>query len=366
MKVGIITHIYGNDNYGGTLQAYAMQSILEQLGHNAFFCNCAVTRRKNRFSRFLEHPLREILRARRYRRFVPFWHQYIHHDPNGHRDLLTMLNKPTKADVYLCGSDQIWGAGHLENKIFRRFAFADFGSIHTRRIAYAPSFSSATIMRQKGKVLCNLLSRFSALSAREQTGVDIIRQLGFKAELVLDPTLLHKVSFWERLLCDTQVPENLLFFPKYRWKTICPTKQAVNAIKNEGDYCLRVPSNETVFEFPKANVILSPEEWLTYIAYSKFVLTNSFHGMVFAIIFHKPFAVLKLDTKYDGMNTRFYSLLEKLNLLYRIAESPEDVTAISRSIIDWEAVELKLSELRQHSLSYLTNALSSISENNIQ
>lgn len=363
MKIGIITHIHENDNYGGTLQAFALQSLLETWGHQPFFVNCSVHRRPVYWKRLLEHPIREIQRMRRYRRFIPFWKRFIRIDPQGNRSFEELFQNPTPTDIYICGSDQIWADGWPKDPQFRRFAFADFGGNSVRRISYAPGWSTREIESPLSEEMRRLLGRFDALSARERAGVDLMRDLGFESTNVLDPTLLFDQDFWSQFVSPSKKYENILFLPKYRWKTEVKGKPTVRTLVRAKRLKLIVPSSEAPFEFPFSNQMVTPEEWLTAIAQSKFVLTNSFHATVFAILFHRPFAVMKLAQRHEGANARFETLLGQLGLENRLLTVQNDILNIVSAPIDWADVDARLSEMRAFSLNWLRNALETSPEN---
>ncbi len=357
MKIGIVTLIYSNDNYGGTLQAYALQSVLRELGHSTFFVNCDLAQRDSRFSRLLEHPVREIQRKRRYAKFVDFWRKNIAMDPNGHRTKPKLFEHPTPVDAYVCGSDQIWADGYPNDEAMRRFAFADFGPRDALRVAYAPGWSRADIAPELKPILGEYLRRFSSLSAREQAGGRILRELGFEAENVLDPTLLPDVAFWHRMCKGATCVSDALFVPKYRWKTLVPMKHEVRELERAYGMKVLVPSSETPFEFPFANRMMSPEEWIATLSQARFVLTNSFHAAAFSIVFHRPFGVMRLSGRYDGMNMRFTSLLSQLGLSDRIISERGSAKELFAKPIDWASVDDRLSALRVRSMNYLKSAL---------
>lgn len=117
-------------------------------------------------------------------------------------------------------------------------------------------------------------------------------------------------------------------------------------------------SSERPLEFPFSNKMVNPREWLARIRDAEFVLTNSFHCAVFSIIFHKPFAVLALDGRYDAQNERFYSLLSRIGLSDRLVRTEDDLMRVARICdIDWSSVDAALVTLREHSWSYLHKAL---------
>lgn len=357
MTVGIITLAHQNDNYGGSLQAYAMQCAVEKLGHKAFLVNTAEEKRHNTITKILEHPLREVQHFRRFRKFIDFWREYFHPDPGGHREYGEYMLTPTPVDAYVCGSDQIWSNGWTKNGDRRRFSFAGFGSEKIKRIAYAPGWSCRSLSDDLTAEIKGYLSRFSSLSAREDNGVKLMSTLGYEAECVLDPTLLFDKDFWSPCASRETFAKDLVLMT-YRWKTVLKARKAVSSIAKIIKAKLSVLSSERPLEFPLSNKMVTPRDWLARIRDAEFVLTNSFHCAVFSIIFHRPFAVLALDGHYDAQNERFYSLLSRIGLADRMVRTEDDLMRVARICdIDWSSVDAALVTLREHSWSYLHKAL---------
>lgn len=357
MTVGIITLSHHNDNYGGCLQAYAMQSAVEKLGHKAFMVNTAREKRHNSSAKLVEHPIREIQHFRRFRKFVDFWDNYFHYDPSGHSDCGAYMQNPSPVDAYVCGSDQIWNNGWIKDGDKRKFFFAGFGSANIRRIAYAPGWSVRELAEGLVGEIKGYLSKFSFLSAREDNGVKLMSELGYESECVLDPTLLFDKSFWASRADEKTYASDIVLMT-YRWKTVLKVRKAAKTIADIIRTKLSVLSSERPLEFPFSNKMVNPREWLARIRDAEFVLTNSFHCAVFSIIFHKPFAVLALDGRYDAQNERFYSLLSRIGLSDRLVRTEDDLMRVARICdIDWSSVDAALVTLREHSWSYLHKAL---------
>ena len=359
MKIGIVTLAQGNDNYGGALQAYALQTVLSQMGHESFFVNTELSRRPQKYSRFIEHPIREIQRYRRYRSFLPFWRENFNMDPKGCRSVADCLSDPSVADALICGSDQIWARGLRNDPLERRLSFLDFKCNRDIRIAYAASWGSVELEEYNLPCISSLLNRFTAVGVREDSGVVLAGRCGAEAKWVVDPTLLLDAGFWSSFAekSTRMCPGNTLLFSGYRWKSKLSPKKAVNLLRKKRGLGLAVPCYEKYFTFLGSNVVLNPCDWVRYIRDAEFVLTNSFHCMVFSIIFHKPFAVLSLGGHYEGMNTRVESLGARLGLRNRIVNTESELAAIENLSIDWGRVDSALNEWISESSRFLRNCL---------
>lgn len=360
MKIGIVTLSHANDNYGGTLQAYATQTVLNELGHETFFVNTALCKRKFLFSRFIEHPVRECQRIRRYKAFYPFWKEHFRMDPQGLRCVEDVLKKPSLADALICGSDQIWSKGKCSDALNRRLVFLDFECAKNLRIAYAPSFGTSQIDDALVKQISPLLKRFSAVSVREKSGMAILDNCDVSSSWVVDPTLLLNKHHWSSLADKSakQCPDNLMLYMGYRWKTKVSVRYAIKKISGQLGLKVQVPFSESPQSFMGMNIDLNPYDWIHYIRNSKFILTNSFHCMVFSIIFHKPFAILALGERHASMNARIESLGERLGLTDRIVYNQSNLEHCLENSIDWENVELKLEPWIKESRNFLEHALS--------
>ncbi len=360
MKVGIVTLSQGNDNYGGTLQAYALQTALSRLGHKSFFVNTNLSHRHGKYSKFLEHPLREIQRYRRYQSFYPFWRENFNMDPMGRRSFSDYLHNPSEADALICGSDQIWAKGYRSDPLLRRLAFLDFKCNRDIRVAYAASWGSYHLEEENIPDISPLLKKFSAVGVREDSGVLLAEQCGVNAKLVVDPTLLLDASFWSSFAekSEMECPQNTLLFCGYRWSPKLPVKIAVNCLRKKRNLSLIVPCYENPLTFLGANKVLGPRDWVRFVRDSEFVLTNSFHCMVFSIIFHKPFAVLSLGGRYEEMNTRIESLCSRLGLQSRIVTTEQELATVVDNPINWELVDKELNRWILDSWQFLSDSLS--------
>ena len=207
--------------------------------------------------------------------------------------------------------------------------------------------------------ISSLLNRFTAVGVREDSGVILAEQCGVGAKLVVDPVLLLDSGFWSSFAEKSLKTKykDMLFFGGYRWKTKLPPKSAVNFLRKKRGYDLVVPCYEKYFTFLGSNVVFDPYDWVRSIRDAGFVLTNSFHCMVFSIIFHKPFAVLSLGGHYEGMNTRIESLCTRLGLKDRIVGSESELAVIEDLSIDWGRVDIALNQWIQESLRFMRNSL---------
>lgn len=375
MNIAVTTFFQSQTNYGQLLQAFAMQQILMKLGHYAYIIRygfheqlkpvCVDEQTSPDFSLLLCNQKNNSagVGTESDRCFDKFRREHLNLSKSAYNTLEELKSFPPAADCYLTGSDQVW-AQLLSNKNNCTF-FLDFGKKNVRRLAYAPSFSLESYPNELNPLLRKHLKRFNAISTREKTGVEICRKVGYKAEWVVDPTMLLDGTYYLRLASEsgTALPENYAFvyhvniekqdlpcwslFSKYNSKMGIKT-MAVHA-NGEG-------KEKEIVEFLRSDATYmypTIQDWIRLINGSRYVLTTSFHGMVFAILLHKPFFVsLRPDSMFAG-NDRVTDILSELGLEDCIVTPSTDVDKMLRQSIDWDVVDSKLDVLRKRSMKYL-------------
>ena len=259
-------------------------------------------------------------------------------------------------EAYIVGSDQTWRPKYVYNVLNY---FLDFVPKErtVKRIAYAPSFGTAEWeysidVEPKAR---GLVQRFDAVSVREDAGVEMCwKHFGVNAIHVLDPTMLltekDYEKFVERIDCDKYIGYNLLDFSREKLDFI-------NSIKKR----LKMPSRQLISMGDNSKrkihekVAPSIEEWLTGIANSEFLIVDSFHATVFAIIFHKDFITIANTAR--GLS-RFTSLLKMVGLENRLVTDLDkfDFTILNIDI-DWSRVDENIQKMRKVSMDFLISSL---------
>lgn len=356
MKIGIVTQPLYN-NYGGLLQNYALQQVLKRLGHEVktidFVGRISLTRYLLSTCKQL---LIAILKCRRpqirpYVAIPTFRNPIMAEFINNHIDRTRIVHSYTKKivneehfDVIITGSDQVWRPIY---NMYIEDMYLKFVPNSIKKIAYAASFGVDTWEYDaKLTMRCaKQAKRLDAISVREATGVELCRtNLGVNAEHVLDPTILARAEAYKSLLREKKEEQDYLFAYIL---DITPEKQAYveSMAKNKG---LNV-----IIKSADKNATLSVEDWLSMIANSSMVVTDSFHGTVFSILFHKEFYSI-VNVERGG--TRFASLLSPLGLEHRMGDVSQ-LQSIEASSIDWKQVDCFLDKQRENSMNFLINAL---------
>lgn len=371
MKIAIVT-LPLHTNYGGILQAYALQTVLTRMGHSA---QVLTKSRKIKITPkllFLTIPKRILLkligkdvnvfREFRHNRIIntisrnvqPFISKNIHTDGRDYEQL-----KPTDYEAYVVGSDQIWRPKYIGDHL--KNAFLDFSKTwDVTRIAYSASFGTQDWEYNEADtkfIKSSLIGLFKAVSVRESSGIDLCKKyFGIKAEHLLDPTLLLNPSDYLYLvnLSKTKPAEGNLFY-----YILDPTEEKTSFINRIATERSLKPFTNVArpddWSAPLCDRIQPPlEQWLRSFNDSDFVVTDSFHGCVFSILFHKPFVAI--GNKARGMS-RFESLLQLLNLKDHLLLDVGDYISFNSYIIPNETYCI-LEQERKKSFDFLANNLS--------
>lgn len=348
MKIALLT-IWHEKNYGAELQAYATIKVLQNLGHEVEMIDirlsdCIHSNLNSKISRVLTFfsPCN--------RKFNAFWNRYIPKTKR-YRSLKKLQANPPKADVYIVGSDQVWNPEIT--KSFSELYFLNFGDTEVKRISYASSFGSDNWeFDQLTMNVRHLLKRFNSISCREDSGIDIIEQVFHqKAVSVIDPTLL--LGEFSELTGNLNFRNTLVYYP-----LDADPELEIAATKLAKDLALELVNiNEKKYV---CNKLLwdriSVSDWVKNIAEAQFVITRSFHGLMFSLIYQKQFVVI---TNAFGRNTRLESILKRLGLTNRLYSSFEALFAQKPWLdkIDYDVITPRINSLRSESLDYLKNAL---------
>lgn len=382
MKIAILTQPL-RINYGGILQAYALQTILQRMGHEVvvinreYGYNLSIKLLCLRLGAITKSIIRKyILGKKEYIIMTPFspvfrtkWDGYIVQpfvkkrivQSPEFRNSESMMRYFTKQkfDCYIVGSDQVWRPCYSPC-ITDFFLKSVPDNSNAKRIAYAASFGTDKweFSEDETKECAFYARMFDAVSVREKSGIKLCEEnLGINAVHLLDPTMLLDKEDYLRLFDNTDISIRKGNLFCYFLDKNQELDRIVSSLKIDGyipNYAyLSVQSTE---ENPRPYQ-LSVEEWMRGIYDSELVVTDSFHGCVFSILFNKPFIVV--GNNYRG-RSRFDSLLDMFGLQNRMVESYECFLKKKESLIDdsdIRAVEKTLDEARVRSAIYLKSAI---------
>ena len=373
MKIGVLT-LQLHNNFGGILQAYALQKVLKDFGHNVVLIDKSryvslgpwykkypiyIKRSINKFIFGKNIIVKADIEQNRFLKTIakytePFIEKYIRRVYT--KDFSNIRGKDF--DALIVGSDQIWRPKYFFSKIEN--AYLDFArEWKIKRIAYAASFGTEEweYTEEQTNNCATLLKKFNAVSVRESSAVQLCSDnFGVKAEHVLDPTMLLSKEDYIKLFNDynaTQSDGNLFCYILDEGEE---KKSIIDCVaKEKGMNPFYVNSRYDDHNAPLKERIQQPvEKWLRAFYDAEFVITDSFHACVFSIIFNKPFIVY--GNKERGL-ARFKSLLSIFGLEERIVSTKEEsIKAISEPI-DWERVNEVHRLWKEKSMSFLNNNL---------
>lgn len=368
MKIGIITFHFPY-NCGAVLQCAALQTYLEMNGHEVSIINYRPWYHQNRYiplknpvyfgrksfgkrdasdkvlrrmRRCIGGVVRTIYSWRNYhsnigkhRKFESFIKKYLH-ETRIYRTMDQLQKFSPMCDVYISGSDQLWNP-HLTDGKFDPAYFLQFGNDDIKRIAYAVSPNLRGIIDPEG-MLGTLLDDFDALSLREDRYLSAVQDAAGnkKINICLDPVFLLDAQDYDRLI-GMEPLEKEPFILTYTMPDITQHRvfNAADILSEElGIKVIDVSGNPSkVNSKIKDNRVCGPDEFLWYIKNAEYVITNSFHGTAFSVIFRKEF----VSIPHQKTGNRVMELLNAFDLSSRWTNTGESAANIITDKIDYES-----------------------------
>lgn len=343
MKIGIVT-VYNTENCGSFLQAYAMQKALQKRGHRVCFLKGVVSTQKKYWYRLLQ-AAKYILKfdfriARELTETYPIYRRL-------HRRF-SVAETLEEMDLVVYGSDTVWNiADEYFGKHWKRFL--GYG-VKTKKISYAASAGSTEIEEfTKNPEIKNALSEFAGLGVRDIPTGQIVRNLLPDREDVVqvaDPTMLLDWEDYEEI--SAKCPEKEFVLVYYFGKMPEQMIQKICTFAKE--------RNKKIIAFgnrPWADIELpyDPRLMLGYYKNADYVITNTFHGNIFSILFQKQFV------SFGKQKRKVCALLKEFGLTERLLDETEEFEKIILQEIDYSKVSQTLKEKREVSYQYLEQFL---------
>lgn len=371
MKIAILTY-YEIANYGTLLQAYGLWKFLEARGHQVEFLDEPYGRsmfayKKPTLRNFISrHPIRAwrgILSRYFYNKMTEF---NVNYPRTRHFESLEDLVANFKGyDAVVVGSDLVWHPKWCSPK-FTEIAFLGFVPKGCKKVSVSPSFS-ATEWNAPGRELAGrLLGAFDGIGVREESGKKIAAEISGRndVETFVDSALLLPFEQYEKFLSPQQEKTPYIFNYVLGWSNgeeeqafleIVKNKFGVSSVKGQFETGTGFWGTLSRLAHVPRRILVG--EWLRRIHDASFVLTNSFHGTVFSILMHKPFATILIKGEMSGLNERAISLLKLLGLESRMMYNDESdrLRAAVDEEIDWESVDSRLDNERNRVSERLEN-----------
>lgn len=373
MKIGIIT-LHRVLNFGSVLQAYGTCVVLKNIGcqpeiidymeHRytplgaikGIFKDVVGGTGRSLISKLVVFPLKVLSFFIQYRNFKGFVSAFLPVSDASFTTLESIKKNTPKADIYLTGSDQVWNSEY--NGGVDRVHFLDFAPQGKPRVSYAASFGKDKLRSEEIAETRDLLDKYRAISVRERSGVEIIRDLGMEgAEQVLDPTLLLCRDEWakEFPLVKPEEEAYLLIYSVERSMDdviYSAARRIADAKGLKVVFLTQAAKIPTMGGCDYQRSFSKVVDYLRYFYYADFVVASSFHGTAFSVNFNRPF-VSVLPPKYGS---RPRSLLNLVGLSDRIVDNELDLTKALEPI-DFDVVNQILIKERERSVAFLAGAI---------
>ncbi len=342
-----------DDNFGGHLQRYALISTLQKLGNevehlNTRFPNSKksiIKRLKGGLKRLVLYPYYAIKRNAEYK---PLWlfKYYIRHEavteafydkyiPHTKRIYSNEeLAQYQDFDCFVVGSDQVWRKNYASLYGLGTYMF-DYLPTDKKRVAYGVSMGTDKneLSEQNIADFKVQYERFKAVSVREVTGLDLLNSYGCtnpKAEWVIDPTLLLDAEDYNKVINEGKT------YPLEK-KIFC---YILNLDELKKDVITRIAREKSMdYQIWSPEQNLTVEQWLRSIRDAEYVITDSYHGLLFSLIFNKPFHLLRNESRW---NARFDSIAEQLDV--KLDAATQDYGKINNAIADSRAKSIRFLE----------------------
>lgn len=368
MKIGIIT-FHRAYNYGAVLQAYALFTKIESMGLECEIIDFWPETFKNLY--YMQQPfrithppiktwlnhfkVRKVL-SERNQNFEKFIEEILKTSNESYISYYDILNAKLDYDSYITGSDQVWNdtCAKFDKTFFLQFPQAKAKN----RYAYAASFGFEEIPEGLENEYKKRLEGYRRYSVREKSGARILENLlSIKPDVNCDPTILLSAEEWLKIARETKCKYEKYIFIYYVTKTQNLQKMANDLAKKTGYKVIIVPCNMNIDvlsgKYDKSNMALvnpciSPQEFLMLLKNAEYVLTNSFHGTVFSVLFHKKF-LSQINLDNGKKNNRIKELLETIGLENKAILDIERID----DRVDWDSVDEKILEMRKNSEKYL-------------
>lgn len=347
--VGITGYWYAT-NYGSVLTYYALYKAIENMGYSTVLLD--------RPDKHLDgEPLTVFSRK--------FMERFANISPSfKYKDAKRSYNN--LCDKFVVGSDQVWTKDAIRICGYR--FFLDFASDDKVRVAYAPSFghNSFDVLPETKRIVSHLLSKFDAISVREDTAVKLCKeQLHVDAVQMIDPIFLNDREFYNTIADFSNVQENEPYVLSYILDPNDKKRGILTSVEEklsaklinilDGRYNT-FGRNNALLNLPntKENVML--EDWVKYFKNAKYVVTDSHHGLAMAVIFNKPFICIMNERRGA---TRFESLLSWLCLSDRLVSEDIDMASLDKYLADinFSHTNKIMAKKRNEALNWLKKSL---------
>ncbi len=359
-KIGIIT-FHNAKNYGAALQSYALCNFInkecedtyaEVINYQCKYLDDFYDP-KFAYNNSLKGKIKRFLAKTKLTNRNKSFDEFVEKNIPLSKECDTSNIKDMDYDIYLAGSDMLWHWHDTDNgSYFDDNYFLKFVSDNYKKNSYAASFGTDEIPEKYNNYYSQMLGDFNNISVREESGVKFVNKLtGKKAECHVDPTLLIDVNEWKKI---EKKPSESGYVLLYEVGSITET------MRETAEYIAKKNNKKLIILLSEYNPIrskgifgYSPNEFLGWFDSADYIITNSFHGLVFSIIFHKQFLV---EVNSWIKNNRAIELMKRLKLDNRTIDEHTNID----ETIEWKNVDNKVEKFRIESKEYLNKIISGV------
>lgn len=353
MKIGILT-FHCAHNYGAVLQTLATQEYLKQLGHSVEIIDyrpqyLLYPYKIFRIDRFKKNNIKELIaeililpkRILRFVKFQRFINKYLCLSKK-----CSEYDIPEYFNLYIIGSDQVWNpviTDGVDAIYTANFNFAKNNKIY---ISYAASLGKELMDKKNFKEFHNSLNNFDGISVRE-LDAKLFLEKTFSVnniEVVIDPTLLINKTVWDRYCSKSNINDDYVLL--YQIRQSENANKLANKIANTIN-CKIIEIKSLPISWRGVYQTFDPGEFLSLFKNAKYVITTSFHGTAFSLIFEKQFYTISLGDEGDS---RALSLLSQLDIKERLINNEQNIN--HNNLIDYIKVQNNLQKLQETSSKY--------------
>ena len=366
MKIGLLT-MHAVKNFGSFLQTYATLQILRNLGHEPFVINYISPNRTlwSNIMRVSSPKWKRNILSRSIYRFCYLPEALINHILFGkcikkefpltkvYHSCEDMAGK-IDADAFIVGSDKVWSFScndGLDQSYFLRFTSC------TKKISYSSSIGDFELNKTEIEQLAENLKDFSAISVREFATKEFLSREGLDVSIAIDPVLMLSQNEWLNFASNSKLklPKRPYLLMYMFGRETDPVRMAAEYAKSTGFDIVRIGWDFTNRQYCKdVRAYINPYDFVKLFANAQYVVTNSFHGTAFSILFNKQFSITR-----DRFDARFAAILELAGLESRFHNSAYSDITISKfdEQIDYSKVNKKIDIIRQQSRQFINKSL---------
>lgn len=367
MRTAVITYCLGY-NYGAMLQCFATVKALEGLGHEVRLINYhhpwsfGLDPRDwhnyvSRNPRVIYHKLKTLWKQRNLRKcFSPMWTLWPLTEYYGTKSDF-LVARPPECDCLITGSDQTWNTS-ASRELFAPY-FLNFGDENVKRVSYAASTGNVKFREGDINWIVGRLKKYSAISVREKGDVAYLKSLGIDNVVQMpDPTMIVPRSIYDELILnETHKRHDAVIYllggdKILEFQNIIPQILKKNGLNISNSININLQS----FQCKRIkNRLLTVPGWVDAIANAGIVITNSFHAVVFSLIYGTPFIFVKFTGNKAGANARIESLLDGTGETFRMVELRENFDLLP--YMRTPDFNDKIVEFRTKGIGFLTQEL---------